>query len=93
MVEDVFIEDMRERGIEVLRSSPFLHYTTDQESICVVCDNKKLGSTLSFNTKYLIGCDGAHSNVRKSIPGAQMVGESSNSKWGVLDGTSCLNPL
>lgn len=88
MVEDVFIEDMRERGVEVVRSSPFLSYTPDHDSIRVICDDKKLGSTLCLNTKYLIGCDGAHSNVRKSIPGAQMVGESSNSKWGVLDGTS-----
>jgi phenol 2-monooxygenase (NADPH) len=87
MVEDIFIADMRERGIEVTRSSPFLRYTTDQEdSINVICEDKKQKSTISFNTKYLVGCDGAHSKVRKSIPGAQMVGESSNSKWGVLDG-------
>ncbi|KIX06265.1 uncharacterized protein Z518_04240 [Rhinocladiella mackenziei CBS 650.93] len=89
MVEDAFIEDMKERGIEVMRSSPFLRYTLEQDSnvpIDVICENKRTGSQCSFKTKYLIGCDGAHSNVRKSIPGAEMVGESSNSKWGVLDG-------
>jgi len=88
-IEDVFIEDMRERGIEVMRSSPFLRYSTEggaDAPIEVVCENKKTGSTRTFKTRYLVGCDGAHSNVRKSIPGAQMVGESSNSKWGVLDG-------
>ncbi|KAK5378078.1 hypothetical protein LTS03_004954 [Exophiala xenobiotica] len=89
MVEDIFIEDMRERGIEVTRSSPFQRYVaTDNPNapIEAICHDNKTGSSRSFKTKYLIGCDGAHSNVRKSIPGAQMVGESSNSKWGVLDG-------
>ena len=89
MVEDIFIDDMRERGIEVTRSTPFSRYvaTDDAEApIEAICQDKKTGSSRSFKTKYLIGCDGAHSNVRKSIAGAQMVGESSNSKWGVLDG-------
>jgi 2-polyprenyl-6-methoxyphenol hydroxylase-like FAD-dependent oxidoreductase len=93
MVEDIFIEDMRERGIEVTRSSPFQRYvaTDDPDApIEAICHDNKTGSSRSFKTKYLIGCDGAHSNVRKSIPGAQMIGESSNSKWGVLDGMSYL---
>ncbi|RVX70085.1 hypothetical protein B0A52_06257 [Exophiala mesophila] len=89
MVEDIFIDDMRERGIEVQRSSPFTHYTAEadiHEPIKAFFQDKKSGSVQSVQTHYLVGCDGAHSNVRKSIPGAQMVGESSNSKWGVLDG-------
>lgn len=91
MVEDIFIEDMRERDIEVQRSSPFSHYTAEDGSagpISAFYEDKKSGSLKSVQTQYLVGCDGAHSKVRKSIPGAQMVGESSNSKWGVLDGMS-----
>jgi phenol 2-monooxygenase len=90
MVEDIFIEDMKERGVEVTRSSPFLKYTANglDSPIDVIFEDKKTNSVKSFQTRYLVGCDGAHSNVRKSIPGAQMVGESSNSKWGVLDGES-----
>lgn len=91
MVEDIFIDDMRERGIEVTRSMPFSRYVTTDDveaPIEAICQDKKIGSSRSFKTKYLIGCDGAHSNVRRSIAGAQMVGESSNSKWGVLDGTT-----
>lgn len=91
MVEDIFIEDMRERGVEVQRSSPFTHYTAEgdlHEPITAFHQDKKTGSVQSIQTRYLVGCDGAHSNVRKSIVGAQMVGESSNSKWGVLDGMS-----
>lgn len=89
MVEDIFIEDMKERGIEVTRSSPFQRYVATQDPqapIEAICQDNKTGSSRSFKTKYLVGCDGAHSNVRRSIAGAQMIGESSNSKWGVLDG-------
>jgi 2-polyprenyl-6-methoxyphenol hydroxylase-like FAD-dependent oxidoreductase len=89
MVEDIFIQDMKERGVEVTRSSPFVRYeTTTDQKITAFCRDAQTGSTRSIRTKYLVGCDGAHSNVRKSIPGAEMRGESSNSKWGVLDGKS-----
>jgi phenol 2-monooxygenase len=88
MVEDVFIEDLRARDIEVTRGLTFEEYRSgiDSDTIQVACTENKTGSHQSFKTKYLIGCDGAHSNVRKSLPGAEMVGESSNAKWGVLDG-------
>lgn len=94
MVEDIFIKDMRERGIEVVRNSPCVRYTMAENDpaaaapITVICDDKTstAGSQRTFKTRYLVGCDGAHSAVRRSIPGAQMVGESSNSQWGVLDG-------
>ena len=90
MVEDIFIEDMKERGIEVTRNSAFSRFTTDENlesPVTITYQNPKTGSFGSFKSKYLIGSDGAHSNVRRSIPGAQMIGESSNSKWGVLDGS------
>ncbi|KAH8144863.1 uncharacterized protein LAJ45_11133 [Morchella importuna] len=36
--------------------------------------------------KYVVGCDGAHSAVRRCMPGAKMEGESTDVFWGVLDG-------
>lgn len=89
----MFIEDLRSNGIEVSRSLPFVTYSDDQHSgmIIVNCEHSKDAKPVSFTTKYLIGCDGAHSRVRKSLPGAHMVGESSNSRWGVLDGRWCIN--
>ncbi|KIW72198.1 hypothetical protein PV04_00410 [Phialophora macrospora] len=89
MVEDIFIEDMKERGVEVARSRSFQRYeVTDDHDVPIeaIFRSPRTGTNQSLKAKYLVGCDGAHSNVRKSIPGAQMVGESSNSKWGVLDG-------
>ncbi|KAM0244229.1 hypothetical protein ACHAP5_006442 [Fusarium lateritium] len=37
-----------------------------------------------YRAQYAIGCDGAHSTVRKSL-GFKMVGDSSDSVWGVMD--------
>lgn len=95
MVEDVFIEDMRKRAIEVTRGSTFQEYKSEAGSETVEVDyiENKTGDHHSFQTQYLVGCDGAHSNVRKSIPGATMVGESSNAKWGVLDGMLICFPV
>jgi phenol 2-monooxygenase len=97
MVEDVFIEDLKARNIEVTRGLTFEEYHSGlgSHTVEVAYTENKTGSHHSFKTKYLIGCDGAHSNVRKSIPGATMVGESSNAKWGVLDGkkSGILHPL
>ncbi|KUI56581.1 3-hydroxybenzoate 4-monooxygenase [Cytospora mali] len=94
MVESLFIEDMRKRGVEVRRNCAFESY-----SACDPLMSKKLGAALQINTRvnvtqdrrtilaqYLVGCDGAHSKVRKSIPEARPVGMSQPVVWGVLDG-------
>jgi phenol 2-monooxygenase len=86
MVEDIFLEDLKARGVEVRRSNPFLRYSTVGSDVEVEYENLKTGNTEKLRTKYLVGCDGAHSKVRKLIPGAEMDGESGKSAWGVLDG-------
>ncbi|KAK4540024.1 hypothetical protein LTR36_009840 [Oleoguttula mirabilis] len=89
MVEDALLRDMAERGVEVLRSSPFATYRTTADSFApieVTCGSAKPGRTLSLRTRYLVGCDGAHSRVRKAMPGVAMQGAASNAPWGVLDG-------
>ncbi|KAI0481306.1 FAD binding domain-containing protein [Xylariaceae sp. FL0804] len=37
-----------------------------------------------FRAKYVLGCDGAHSLVRKAL-GIEMVGDSTDAVWGVMD--------
>lgn len=90
MVESLFIEDMKKRGVEVQRNTAFDSYS--------VCDNDKrapiqINCRMNVNQErksilahYLVGCDGAHSKVRKSIPEAKPVGMSQAAVWGVLDG-------
>lgn len=44
------------------------------------------GTEKSIRTKYLLGCDGAKSDVRKSLGGAiRLEGEGTHIVWGVMD--------
>ncbi|KAK6337830.1 hypothetical protein TWF696_001309 [Orbilia brochopaga] len=49
-------------------------------------DSNRAGTDEIVHTKYLIGCDGAHSWVRKQL-GFKMEGEHTEIIWGVLDVT------
>ncbi|MAW85936.1 MAG: phenol 2-monooxygenase [Phyllobacteriaceae bacterium] len=42
------------------------------------------GETLTARARYVVGCDGARSAVRKSI-GRELAGDSANQAWGVMD--------
>jgi phenol 2-monooxygenase/3-hydroxybenzoate 4-monooxygenase len=42
------------------------------------------GEVETVRARYVVGCDGARSGVRKSI-GLQLVGDSANQAWGVMD--------
>jgi phenol 2-monooxygenase len=89
MVEAVFEDDLRERGTLVLRNTAFVSFEYTPMAICpltVNCQHDVNHSKRSFSTRYIVGCDGAHSLVRKCIPGATPVGASSDVVWGVLDG-------
>jgi phenol 2-monooxygenase len=89
MVEDVLLDDMSQRGVEVSRSSPFITYTANSSAtgpLEIAYTNPKTGQPATLNSKYLVGCDGAHSRVRKAMPGLAMEGEPSKAPWGVLDG-------
>ncbi|KAF2088102.1 hypothetical protein K490DRAFT_40307 [Saccharata proteae CBS 121410] len=89
MVEQTFLDDMQERGVRVKRNTAFVefaHATGKSGALDVTCKVNVDQNKRSFSTNYLVGCDGAHSQVRKSIPGAQPIGASSDAVWGVLDG-------
>ncbi|KAJ0139843.1 Uncharacterized protein HZ326_17246 [Fusarium oxysporum f. sp. albedinis] len=66
-------------------------YNSQVESVRIVDDEYPVevvtmrnGEPYRYRAKYAIGCDGAHSTVRKSL-GFKMVGDSSDSVWGVMD--------
>ncbi|KAJ3495600.1 hypothetical protein NLG97_g3280 [Lecanicillium saksenae] len=91
MVEDLFMEDMRLRGKEVLRNVSFDSYEQIPSKVgkCAIQVNYKgqgNDDAQPLLAEYLIGCDGAHSRVRKAIPGVEAVGVSQPAIWGVLDG-------
>lgn len=47
-------------------------------------DPEHEGESESLRARYVVGCDGAHSAVRKAI-GRVMRGDSANQAWGVMD--------
>ena len=47
-------------------------------------DPAHAGRIETVKARYVVGCDGARSGVRKSI-GRQLVGDSANQAWGVMD--------
>ncbi|PVI01575.1 hypothetical protein DM02DRAFT_524592 [Periconia macrospinosa] len=89
MVEGLFEVDLQERGVEVIRNTAFTDFEYTPEKVrplTVHCKQNVSHTNKSFGTRYVIGCDGAHSRVRKCIPNATPVGASSDAVWGVLDG-------
>lgn len=85
MVEGTLIDSMKQRGVEVQRSTKFETYETAKDGTLKV-QIQDHGVEKTIPSRYLVGCDGAHSRVRKAIPGAVPEGNSSESVWGVLDG-------
>ena len=47
-------------------------------------DAAHAGAVETVRARYVVGCDGARSGVRKAI-GRQLVGDSANQAWGVMD--------
>lgn len=56
----------------------------DQKAHAVTVVAVKDGQEHTFRARYVLGSDGAHSAVRRSL-GFKMVGDSSNAIWGVMD--------
>lgn len=56
----------------------------DPGAYCVEVVAGRDGKEEVWEAKYVLGCDGAHSVVRKSL-GYNMVGDSTDTVWGVMD--------
>lgn len=67
------------KGVEVDSAT-----SSDLDAYCCTVTTLKADKEYKFRAKYVLGCDGAHSTVRKSL-GFKMVGDSTNAVWGVMD--------
>lgn len=60
--------------------------TTEDHPVTVVLENTGVnaGETRTVRANYVVGCDGARSNVRKAI-GGKLHGDAAHQAWGVMD--------
>lgn len=91
---------VHELFLDVMRNSPSrlepdynwslrdleLDTTTDDHPVTVTLENTGVnwGETTSVRANYVVGCDGARSNVRKAI-GGELHGDAAHQAWGVMD--------
>jgi len=60
--------------------------TTDDHPVTVTLEDTGVnwGETVKVRANYVVGCDGARSNVRKAI-GGELHGDAAHQAWGVMD--------
>lgn len=60
--------------------------TTEDHPVTVTLENTGVnaGQTATVRANYVVGCDGARSNVRKAI-GGELHGDAAHQAWGVMD--------
>jgi phenol 2-monooxygenase len=91
---------MHELFLDVMRNSPSrlqpdynlsvrdleIDTTTDEYPVTVTLEDTGVnwGETTTVRANYVVGCDGARSNVRKAI-GGELHGDAAHQAWGVMD--------
>lgn len=91
-VHELFLEDMKNSPS---RLEPDYNWavvdldvdpSTDDYPVTVTLENTGVnaGETKTLRANYVVGCDGARSNVRKAI-GGQLHGDAAHQAWGVMD--------
>jgi phenol 2-monooxygenase len=64
-----------------------IDHSTDDHPVTVTLKDAtglNWGATKTVRANYVVGCDGAHSAVRKAI-GGELHGDAANQAWGVMD--------
>ncbi|MCJ1434802.1 hypothetical protein MMC27_004172 [Xylographa pallens] len=71
-------------GYKVLEVRVDEESASDPDAYPVSVVTERDGKEEIFEAKYALGCDGAHSAVRRSL-GFKMIGDTSHAVWGVMD--------
>ncbi len=61
-------------GLRILNGTRVVDFVQDETGVMATAEDLATGETLEIFARYLIGCDGAHSEVRRGI-GATMTGD------------------
>ena len=83
-VHDMYLDVMRKSPsrLEPLYGRVFKSLSIGEDAVTVEVDHK--GEPEIFRARYVVGCDGARSGVRRAI-GQQLKGNSAHQAWGVMD--------
>ncbi len=80
--ERILAKKATELGVEIHWSTELIHFTQGKNQVSVIAQQN--GETKEFNAKYLAGCDGGNSAVRR-LCGESFTGEDPISHWIVAD--------
>ncbi len=85
-VHDFYLESMRNAPtrLEPHYGRRFVDLEVGEGEYPVTVRLDRGGVAETVQARYVVGCDGARSGVRKSI-GRQLAGDSANQAWGVMD--------
>lgn len=81
-VEAALESVLRRRGFRVERGSEVVDVQPGEEFVQVILKNGE-----QLKARFVVGCDGAHSFVRKSQPNWKFEGRPINLLWAQCDGT------
>lgn len=89
-VHDMYLDIMRrspsrlvpDYGLQV--SDLQIDQTAQDYPVTVTLETVEGGQSRKIRARYVVGCDGARSNVRRAI-GRELVGDSASQAWGVMD--------
>lgn len=86
LIEDIKKHDSRDfsYGVNVTSVRVDENVSVDPNDYAVTVTAEQDGKEIKYRAKYVLGCDGAHSTVRRSL-GYKMVGDTSDAVWGVMD--------
>jgi phenol 2-monooxygenase len=84
-----FLLEYMERSPSRLRPDYGIEFVTleigeGEHPVAVTLRRVETGEELRVNARYVVGCDGARSAVRRAI-GREMHGDAANHAWGVID--------
>lgn len=88
-IERIYIRDLLRHKIIVERGCSPTGFSVDEASdrehpVQVIVRNPRTGREESIRAKFLVGCDGGSSGVRKSL-GIPFDGVSTDIYWGIMD--------
>ena len=66
-LEDILVNEVQELGLVVEQGIELISFEQTDNSIAAILKNNKTGTLDKVHLKYLIGCDGAHSQTRKLL--------------------------